>query len=109
MPRNIRDRRSHPTLLSASRLHLVPHLARLPVPETDKATTVTARHDPPVGRNGNVNCISTRVHPSEPFLAILSKLLPGRVHDNLIVRALVRDVFPTGMRRGFRQRKHARV
>ena len=77
-----------------ARYHLMPHLARLPVPETHIPPAIPAHHKLPVWTHAHVNRIARVIMPAETLLPVLSEAVRGRVHDDLVIAGLKRDVFP---------------
>lgn len=118
LPRLPRHRRHRPLI----RLHLMIHLAALPIPEAHESRTVTTADVLSAWRYRHVDCVARGVVSTEGFLYvelvcvvrggwssgsylfILLKLV-GRENNNLIIRRLKRRVFPRRMRRSPDKRK----
>lgn len=61
------------------------HLTSLPVPETHIATGITASHELPIGRKGQVHRIPSVIVATEALLAILPELVRRAVNDDLVI------------------------
>lgn len=89
MPIQTRNRRA----LFPTGLKLVIHFPRLPIPKARKTARVTARNKLAIWRKRNVNGIPGIVVATEPLFAVLSELVGGGVHDDLVIAGLESDVF----------------
>ena len=66
-------------------LHLMPHLASLPVPEADISTTVPTGDELAVGTARHVDGIASVVVALEHLLPVLSELVVRAVHEDVVV------------------------
>ena len=99
-------RRHHGTV---TRHHLMPHLARLPVPETHIPTTIAAHDKLPVGADTHVDGIPGVIMPAEALLPVLPEAVRRGVHDDLVIARLEGDVFARGVRRRAHHAVHVRL
>ena len=74
-------------------LNLMPHLARLPVPEADITGGVATHDDLAVGADIDVDRIPSVIMAAEALFAILSKAFGAGVYDDLVVCGLEGDEF----------------
>jgi hypothetical protein len=94
---------------SITRLELVVKLTALPVPKAKPTSGVAAHQELSVGGNINIDGITRIIMSAERLLSILPELIGCRIYNHLVVAALVRHVFPTGMRCGTYHRVHIRL
>ena len=95
--------RQHRTV---ARLDLMPHLARLPVPEADVASAVAAGNELAVRTDRHVARVARRVVAAEPLLPVLSEPVRRRVYRDLVVGALECDVLARRVRRAAHHAVH---
>ena len=74
-----------------TRLNLMPHLTRLPVPEAHIPTRIATHHDLAVGTDIHIDRIPGIIMTPEPLLAVLPEPLRARVDDDLVVGRLEGD------------------
>jgi len=89
---------------SITRLKLVVQLTTLPVPEAEPSSAVTGHEELTVGGDIDVDSVTGIVVSSERLLPVLPELIGSGVDDDLVVTALVGDVFPARM---WRRTDHA--
>ena len=91
MPLHSQDRR-------LTRLNLMPHLARLPVPEAHIPTAVSTRYKLAVGTDSHVRSIARDIMAPVALLAVLAETIGRRVDCDLVVAGLERNILARGVR-----------
>lgn len=84
----------------------MPHLARLPIPKAHIPAAVPAHDELPIGTHAHIDRVPRIVMAAEALLPILPEAIRGRVHDDLVVARLERDVFPRRVRGGAHEGVH---
>jgi hypothetical protein len=92
-----------------TRLDLVPHLARLPVPETHVASAVSGADELSIRTDGNIRRVPSNVVALVALLSVLPESLWGGIDGDLVVRGLHRNVFSRGMRSCADHGEHVRL
>ncbi len=87
----------------------MPHLAALPVPETNIPTAIPTHDELTVRTHTNINSIASIIVTAKALLAILAKAIRAGVDDDLIIAGLKSDVLPRRVGVGAHHAVHVRL